>query len=71
MRIKNIFEALQYFNVFMQYEEFCKLLQTTIIALFLTLQQDVPKIRNLGYIFTLLESPFHAESNGVIFNFVH
>ena len=56
----------------MQYEEFYELLQTTIIAPFMTLQQDVSKVSlyNLGYICTLLESLLYSESDGVIFNFV-
>ena len=38
----------------------------------MTLQQDVSKVSsyNLGYTCTLLESPFHSESNSAILNFV-
>ena len=72
MRSKNI-EALLYSKVFMQYEEFCELLQMTIIAAIYDTSQDVSEVSllNLRYICTLLELLFYSESNGVIFNFVH
>ena len=57
----------------MRYKEFCELLQAMIIAPFMTLQQDISKVSlyNLGYICTLLESPFHSELNSFILNFEH
>ena len=66
-------KALLYSKVFMQYEEFCELLQMTIIAAIYDTSQDVSEVslHNLRYICTLLESLFYYESNGVIFNFAH
>ena len=41
-----MFETLPYSNVFMQYEGFCNILQTTIMAL----QKDVSKVNLYNFV---------------------
>ena len=65
MRSKNIFEVLLYSNVFIRYEEFYELLQTTIFAPI----YDKMFLKLAVYICTLLERLFYSESNGAIFDF--
>ena len=53
-------------------KKFCELLTTIIAPIYGTSKRfSKASLYNLGYISTLLESPFHSELNGFIVNFVH